>query len=96
MPLATVSGSPADDEVTGELGRAGDTHTHIFRIRATPEDYTAMFNAALTEVVKDSAGRAAVTVDFVCLRCHNGQGSAFPLTLRSAGQIAAGMHALAE
>jgi len=52
-----------------------------------------MFTADMTSVQKDTAGRAAVTVDFVCLRCHNTEnGYPFRLTVRSASEIALGIH----
>ena len=92
MPFATKSASAADESVVGEIGRMGDTRTHIFRINPEAEDFTAMFTEDLSEVVTDAQGRAAVTVDFVCIRCHNGIGNAFPLTIVSAGAIAGSMH----
>ena len=81
MPFATRSGSHATEAAVGALGRAGDTRTHIFRINTSETDYTGMFNEDMTEVLKDENGQAAVTLDYVCLRCHNGIGSAFELTL---------------
>ena len=92
MPFATRSASAADAAVVGEAGRMGDTRTHIFRINAQPMDYTQMFNNDMTEVVKDASGRAAVTLDFVCLRCHSGAGNAFAFTVTSASAIATGIH----
>jgi len=93
MPFATKSaGAAASPEVVGDVGRMGDTRTHIFRVNTQPVDYTGMFTADLKEVQKDAQGRAAVTVDFVCLRCHNGVGSAFQLTVPAASVIASGMH----
>ena len=59
---------------------------------ATDTDASAMFNAGGSAVQKDGQGRAAVTVDFVCLRCHNQAGNVFPLTLSGARLIADGMH----
>ena len=50
--------------------------------------YTRLF-----QVVKDANGKAAVTIDFVCLRCHNTEnGFPFRLTLKSASEIARGIH----
>jgi len=46
----------------------------------------------MTEVARDANGRAAVTLDFVCLRCHNGVGNAFELTVTSASAVTATMH----
>lgn len=92
MPFATKSAAAASGDIVGEVGRMGDMRTHIFRINTESVDYTAMFSEDMGEVLKDSAGRAAVTVDFVCLRCHNGVGNAFELTIVSAGLIADGVH----
>ena len=77
---------------SGENGRIGDTRTHIMYVNTQKRDYTAMFTANGLEVVRDAQGKAAVTVDFVCLRCHNGSGSAFPLTISGAATIADGIH----
>ena len=95
MPFATKSAGTAAGDVLAEEGRQGDTRTHIFRINASSANYTAMFNDDLSEVVKDGQGRAAVTVDFVCLRCHSGKGSAFRFTLDNAAGAAAQLHSLA-
>lgn len=91
MPFATKSATSA---VAGDSnGRAADMRTHVFRINTNTVDYTAMFTADGSAVLKDSAGRAAVTVDFVCLRCHNtDDGYPFRLTLRSAAEISRGIH----
>ncbi len=92
MPYATKSGSAAGPDIAGEFGRIGDMRTHIFRINVNPVDYTAMFSDDGKSVVRDSQGRAAVTVDYVCLRCHNGVGNAFGLTISAAAAIAEGVH----
>lgn len=91
MPFATRSGSTASAAVVGALGRMGDSRSHIFRINTEPVNFEAMFTADGSEVIKDDQGRAAVTVDFVCLRCHNGIG-AFSLSVNSAADIALFMH----
>jgi len=70
----TASGAPAD--AVGQLAHVGDTRTHIFRIDADRTDFLQMFTPDGTAVVKDDQGRAAVTLDVVCLRCHNGIGNA--------------------
>ena len=100
MPFATKTGSENlltvldfDGEPRGEnQARIADTRTHIFRINTDNVDYTAMFNSAGDQVLRDSQGRAAVTVDFVCQRCHNGTGNAFGLERDFASEIALGMH----
>lgn len=99
MTYATKSGSSAlmdsFDAADGSLlgqGRIGDTRTHIFRINTNPVDYTAMFSEDGSQVARDAEGMAAVTVDFVCLRCHNGQGSVFGLSVERAAEIAGEIH----
>jgi hypothetical protein len=92
MPYATRSGSNATAAVVGDVGRMGDTKTHIFRIDTSSNDYTAFFSDDMSVVRKDDEGLAAVTLDFVCLRCHNGIGNAFNLTIAGAEGIADDMH----
>lgn len=92
MPYATKSAAAATTAVAGKKGRIGDMRTHIFRISTDSVDYKAMFSGDGSSVVQDDQGRAAVTVDFVCLRCHNDVGSAFSLTISSASEIALRMH----
>jgi hypothetical protein len=99
MPFATRNGSSATAEVVGPDGRMGDTRTHIFRIDVDEHDLTfeAMFDENGAAVRKDAQNRAAVTVDFVCIRCHNGAGNAFKLMLSSANEIAfGGMHGVQQ
>ena len=92
MPLAGLSTSSAPAALVGPDARIGDVRAHIFRINTQDADSSAMFTADGTAVRKDGSGRAAVTVDFVCLRCHNEAGTVFPLTLTGAWRIADGMH----
>jgi hypothetical protein len=92
MPFATRSAGVAPSTVVGDLGRMGDMRTHIFRINSDPVDFTTMFSADGSEVVKDASGRAAVTLDFVCLRCHNGIGNVFALTVEQAALLAPALH----
>lgn len=91
MPYATRTASSASAAVVGDAARMGDTRTHIFRIKTDQLDADAFFNSDGTQVALDDAGLAAVTVDFVCLRCHNGNG-AFELTVDTAGDIVGQMH----
>lgn len=96
MPYASRSASIATPQVVGDTGRMADLRTHIFRISTQPQTYTSFFTPDGTAVQKDASGRAAVTVDFVCLRCHNGQGNAFVLTVGAAAAITTtggGIHA---
>lgn len=62
MPPATLSGSP--------LGpHEGDMKSHIFRINTDPA--ASMFTPDGSELALDG-GEGAVTLDFVCQRCHSG------------------------
>lgn len=76
----------------GTVGRIGDTRTHLVIIDTLERDYTGMLSADGGAVLTGADGRAAVTLDFVCLRCHDGEGSAFALTLDGASAIADGIH----
>jgi len=82
----------ATPNIAGERGRIGDVRTHIFRIETIANDLNFMFDSTGTRVRKDEQDRGAVTVDFVCLRCHNGLGRAFELSTQAARVIAGGMH----
>ncbi len=92
MTFATKSAAAASAAVVGANGRMGDIKTHIFRINASAVDFNSMFSADGSQVLKDEAGRAAVTVDFVCLRCHSGVGNVFGLNIAAAGIVAQDMH----
>jgi hypothetical protein len=95
MPFATKSASSVF--LGQSAGRVGDVRTHIFRINSEPVDYTTMFAADGKSVATDATGKAAVTLDFVCLRCHNTTGAEpFRLTVSSAGQIAPGIHGVRQ
>lgn len=95
MPPAGLSASTADPAVVGPAARIGDVRAHIFRINTEQPDASAFFTADGTDVQRDAEGRAAVTLDFVCLRCHNDAGAVFPLTLPGALTIAREMHSKA-
>ncbi len=93
MPYATKSGASASAAVVGESGRMGDTKTHIFRIDPTATSYTQFFTEDGGAVRKDADGHAGVSLDFVCLRCHNGIGNAAAFTnLAILSDVAGGMH----
>lgn len=94
MPYAVRTASSADAATVGPSGRVGDTRTHIFRINTDPAGAAAMFSADGASVQTDTQGRAGVSVDFVCLRCHNGLGNVFNLTLPRAAEIAPNVHRL--
>jgi hypothetical protein len=92
MPYATKSAAVASADVVGPLARVGDIRTHLWFINTDNANYTAMFSADGTQVKKDADGHAAVTLDFVCLRCHNDKGNAFGLNVLQASDIAFDMH----
>lgn len=95
MPYATRGATSASADVVGEIGRMGDTKTHIFRINPAPTDFHAFFSGNGLTVVKDDQGRAAVTLDFVCFRCHNGVGNAEAIdSLELASGVASEMHSI--
>jgi hypothetical protein len=94
MPYATRNATNASASVVGDSGRMGDTRTHIVRIDARNVDHNTFFNDDGTAVRLDENGQAAVTVDFVCLRCHNDIGSAFELSVERASDIAGNVHEL--
>ncbi|MCC6360114.1 MAG: hypothetical protein IT450_15325 [Phycisphaerales bacterium] len=93
MPYIAKSATSASASVVGSVARIGDVRGHIIRISTEPVDYTSFFTADGKSVVRDSQGRAAVTVDFVCIRCHNGNGL-FELSVPRAAEISANVHNL--
>src|SRR6185295_8582517 len=93
MAYATKSRNSAAPEVVGPYARMGDTRTHIFRISTAQVDYTAFFTPNGSRVLKDADGKAAVTADFVCLRCHNSVAMpTLAFTPQRAAEIAGGLH----
>lgn len=95
MPFAGRSGAAARADLVGTEARVGDLRTHIFRINTSPGGAAEFFTDDGTRVRRDADGLAGVTVDFVCLRCHNESGP-FPLTLARAAEIAPFVHLLPE
>jgi len=77
MSLATKSG-----QVTGP--HQGDVMTHIFSIDTDPMGN--MFNEDNTMVALDDDGKAAVTMDYACQRCHE------TATLEELGRFADNFH----
>ena len=97
MTYAGQSNSAATTAIVGSTGaRMGDVRSHIFRVDTQNSFFTQMFSPDGTFVVKDAQGRAAVTPDFVCMRCHNGVGNVFELTATGANQIIQDMHRHAQ
>ena len=66
MPMASKS---AVGKQKGN-GWEGDVKTHIFHINTAPVMRDAMFTQDGSVVALDNDGRAAVTLDFACLSCH--------------------------
>lgn len=94
MPYATTAASTATAATVGATARVGDTRTHIFRINTGNVDYQVIFSVDGSRVAQDANGQATITLDFVCLRCHNGVGNAFELRVKSAAEIAPNIHAV--
>lgn len=93
MPFATRTVSSASQDVVAAPGRMGDTRTHIFRVSTGEGDVDDFLNADGASVALDDEGRATVTLDFVCLRCHNDSTEGlFSLTIERASEISANMH----
>ena len=91
-PASTIAVTSLIEMGSGDVARIGDTRTHLMFVNTAEQNFEAMFTPDGSEVVLDEQGQAAVTVDFVCQRCHSGAGSAFPLTLGAASAVADGMH----
>ncbi len=90
MPYAARRASAASG---GGGARIGDTRSHVFRINTDAVDFRGVFSADGAELLRDAVGRAAISVDFVCLRCHNGAGL-FSLSVARAAEIAGRIHEL--
>lgn len=98
MPFAVKTGTStlvdsvrSDGVLLDGQGRVGDTGSHIFRLNAADVDYRAVFTDDMAAVRRDADGHAALTLDFVCLRCHRGDGL-FPLSVSRAAEIGALIH----
>lgn len=91
MTFATRGYSSASTAVVGDDAHMGDTRTHIFRINPKMAASDQFFENGGSTVKLDAFSRAEVTLDFVCLRCHNDNG-AFKLSVQSAGDIAPNIH----
>ena len=95
MPYAARAYSTGTPPAIAEEAHIGDVRSHIFRISTSPAGVAAFLSADGHEVQRDPEGRAAVTVDYVCLRCHNGD-LLFSLTTARAAEIAPNVHRLPE
>ncbi|TWT41661.1 hypothetical protein RAS1_27820 [Phycisphaerae bacterium RAS1] len=94
MPFAVKAVAQGDPAVIGEA-RVGDTRSHIFRITTDDIDFRAALTPDGTRYKLDDSDRAVLTVDYVCLRCHNGNGL-FELSVSRASEIALRVHDLPE
>ncbi len=93
MPYATRYASNADAAFTAPVaGRVGDTRSHLMWIDSSPQDYHAMFTPDGSGLALQVDGHAAVTLDFVCQRCHHAQGNAFVLRLEAISSLAERIH----
>ncbi|MEW6249445.1 MAG: multiheme c-type cytochrome [Planctomycetota bacterium] len=94
MPFAGLAASTATPEVLGGTpGRIGDVRSHIFRIDPNSASFLDMLAPGGGQVALDAQGRAAVTLDYICLRCHTGTGNALLLAPEFVLDVAPGMHA---
>ncbi len=97
MPFAVKTGTASlvdslrSDGVLLGQGRVGDTRSHVFRLNAGNVDYRTFLSDDMTTVRRDANGMAGITLDFVCLRCHTGDGL-FPLSVARASEIGALIH----
>lgn len=93
MPFAVRALTSADPSNVGPVARVGDTRSHIFRITTEPIDYTGFFTPDSSQVKLAPDGSAALTVDFVCLRCHNSVSlPTLTFSVERAAEIAIGVH----
>lgn len=98
MPYAGLSGTAAPESVVGPDGHVGDIRSHVFRIVTNVTTMAENLNADSTALAKDAQGRAGITVDVVCARCHGAgateENSAFEIDNDLARQIAGNLHTL--
>jgi hypothetical protein len=92
MQFASKSTSSATPDVAGPIGRIGDLRTHIFRINTDAVTSEAFFTEDGSAVRKDDQGRAAVTLDYICFRCHNDLGNAPSFSLSIGSGVAQDIH----
>lgn len=95
MPFAVKAVARGDPAVIGPDARVGDTRSHIFRITTDDIDFRGALTPDGTRYQLDDSNRAVLTVDYVCLRCHNGNG-VFALSVARASEIALRVHELPE
>jgi len=92
MPFATRTLFSAGADVVGDQGgRLGDGRSHLVKIDTTGDRFESRQSADGARLQPGPEGMA-LTLDVVCLRCHNAKGSAFALSVTAAAQIAPGLH----
>ncbi len=92
MPFSGRSVASIDAAIVGDEAAIGDVRGHIFRIDSSAGRRADVFSAGGALMRLDSQGRAALSLDFVCLRCHNGSGNAFPISADGAPSLTGRMH----
>lgn len=93
MPFAVTTGPSAAATAVGPLARVGDTRSHIFRITTDSVDFSGFLTPDGSKVKLDASGRAALSVDYVCLRCHNSLAlPTLSFSVDRASEIAIGVH----
>jgi hypothetical protein len=92
MAYAAKNASSIDIPVPSAVVTFGDTASHLFAIDVNRVDPSDLFTPDGTQVAVDESGNAGLPTGFVCQRCHNGQGNAFPLSPDAANGIARGIH----
>lgn len=93
MPFGSASTSVIQRETaSGAALRYGDGRSHVFAIDIAARSFDSKISPGGDRVVFDASGQFEMTLDVVCVRCHNGVSRAFELTLQSASTIAPSLH----
>lgn len=89
MTWAGKVAADAPDATVGPFARVGDVRSHLFGIRTDVNVIEEVVPGGNGVYPVGEDGQARLTVDSVCLRCHNGIGNAFNLALPPLGNPAA-------
>lgn len=93
MPFGSASTTVVQrSTASGASVRYGDGRAHVFAIDVSNRAFDSTISSNGDQVMLDANGQFEMTLDVVCIRCHNGVSRAFELTLESASAIASGMH----
>ncbi len=93
LPNAVLKDMVMPPEVVGPYAHVADRQSHIFRLSGEQVDFNAFLSDDKMTVRLDSEGRAAITADMVCLRCHNSVSlPTLAFTPERAAEIAAKVH----